>query len=67
MSLRHFPTLKQMGMLPEKNKFADQLEKLLNEFLARFKDFKSHDHLFEIFSEPFHTDIDKPLLPNGTD
>ena len=49
-----------MRMRPEKkNKFADQLEKLFNEFSARFKNFKSHEHLFEIFSLPFHTDIDK--------
>ena len=59
-NLSHFPTLKEMGMHPEmKTEFADQLEKLFNEFLARFKDFKSHEHLFEIFSSPFHTDIDK--------
>ena len=55
-----FPTLKEMGMRPEKKiEFAGQLEKLFNEFSARFKDFKSHEHLFEIFSSPFHTDIDK--------
>ena len=59
VNLSHFPTLK-MGMHPEKKtEFADQLEKLFNEFLARFKDFKSYKHLFEIFSSPFHTDIDK--------
>ena len=59
-NLSHFPTLKQMGMRSEKKtEFADQLEKLFNEFSARFKDFKSHDHLFEIISLPFHTDIDK--------
>ena len=47
-------------MRPEKKtEFADQLEKLFNEFSARFKDFKFHKHLFEIFSSPFHTDIDK--------
>ena len=39
--------------------FADQLEKLFNEFSARFKYFKFHKHLFKIFSSPFHTDIDK--------
>ena len=56
----HFPTLKEMGMLPEKKtEFADQLEKLFNKFSARFKDFKSHEHLFEIFSSPFHIEIDK--------
>ena len=38
---------------------ADQLEKLFNEFSVRFKDFKFHEHLFKIFSSPFHTDIDK--------
>ena len=49
-----------MGMRPEKKiEFADQLEKLFNEFSARFKDFKSHEHLFEIFSSPFHTYIYK--------
>ena len=47
-------------MRPEKKtKFANQLEKLFNEFSARFKNFTSHEHLFEIFSLPFHTDIDK--------
>ena len=51
-----------MGIRPEKKiEFADQLEKLFNEFSARFKDFKSHEHLFEIFSSPFYTDIDKAL------
>ena len=59
-NLSHFPTFKKMGMRPEKKtEFADQLEKLFNKFSARFKDFKSHEHLFEIFSWPFHTDIDK--------
>ena len=48
-----------MGMLLEKTEFADQLQKLLNEFSAHFKDFKSHEHLFEIFSSLFHTDIEK--------
>ena len=49
-----------MGMLAEKKtKFADQLQKLLNEFSARFKDFKSHKHFSEIFFSPFHTDIEK--------
>ena len=62
--LSHFPTLKEIGMLPEKKtEYADSLEKLFNEFSARFKDFKSHEHLFEIFSSPFHTEIDKaPLI-----
>jgi len=32
-------------MRPEKKtEFADQLEILLKEFLARFKDFKFHEH-----------------------
>ena len=48
-----------MGMRPEKTEFTDQLEKLFNEFLTRFKDFKFHEHLFKIFSLPFYTDIDK--------
>ena len=61
-NLSHFPFLKEMGMrLEKKTEFADQLKKLFNEFSARFKDFKSHKHLFEIFSSPFHTDIDKAL------
>jgi len=59
-NLCHFPTLKGTGMrLEKKTEFADQLEILLNEFSARFKDFKSHEHLFEIFSSRFHTDVDK--------
>ena len=59
-NLSHILTLKEMGMRPEKkNEFADELEKFFNEFSARFKDFKSHEHLFEIFSTPFHIDIDK--------
>ena len=49
-----------MGMRPEKKtEFADQFEKLFNEFSAHFKDFKFHEHLFEIFSSLFHTDINK--------
>jgi len=59
-NLCHFPTLKETGMRPEKKtEFADPLEILLNEFLARFKDFKCHEHLFEIFSSPFHIDVGK--------
>ena len=59
-NLSHFLTLNEMGMRPAKmTEFADQLEKLFNEFWACFKDFKSHEHLFEIFSLPFLTDIDK--------
>ena len=59
-NLYHFPTLKEMGMRSEKKtEFADQLEKLFNEFSARFKDIKSYKHLFEIFSSPFHTDMNK--------
>ena len=42
----------------KKTGFADQLQKLFNEFSARFKDFKSYKYLLEIFSLPFHTDID---------
>ena len=62
-NLAHFPTLKEMGMLPEKKtESADQLQQLLNEFSTCFKDFKSHKHLFEIFSSPFHTDIEKPSM-----
>ena len=59
-NLSHFPTLIEMGMRPEKKtEFADQLEKLFNEFSALFKDFISHEHFFKIFSSPFHTNIDK--------
>ena len=59
-NLSHFITLKEMGMYSEKKtEFADQLEKLFNEFSACFKDFKSYEQLFEIFSSPFHTNIDK--------
>ena len=59
-NLSHFPTLKEMRMLPEiTTEFADQLEKLFNEFLACFKDFKPHEHLFEIISSLFHIDIDE--------
>ena len=55
--------LKEMGMrLEKKTEFADQREKLFDEFSARFKDFKSHQHLFDIFSSPFRTDIDKAPL-----
>ena len=44
-NLSHFSTLKEMGMRPEKKtEFADQLEKLFNEFSARSKDFKPHKH-----------------------
>ena len=51
-----------MGMLPEKKtELVDQFEKLFNEFSARFKDFKSHEYLFEIFSSPFRTEIDKAI------
>ena len=60
-NLSHFPTLKEMGMRPDKKTdFANQLEKLFNEFSDRFdKDLKSHQHLIEIFSSSFYTDIDK--------
>ena len=59
-NLSHFPTLKEIEMrTKKKTEFADQFEKLFNKFSSRFKDFKSHEHLFGIFSSPFHTDIDK--------
>ena len=45
--------------LEKKTEFVEQLEKLLHEFSARFRDFKSHEHLFEIFSSPFNTDVDR--------
>ena len=53
------PTLKQMEMLPKKTDLADQLEKLLKEVLARFKNYEFHEHSYAIFSSPLHTDIDK--------
>ena len=57
-----------MGMGPEKKtEFTDQLEKLFNEFAARFKDFKFHEHLFEIFFSPFHIDIDKAPTDSQTE
>ena len=58
-NLSHFSTSKQIGMLSENTEFADQLEKLFNEFSACFKHFKSHEQLFEIFFSPFHAYIDK--------
>ena len=65
-NLFHSPNLKEMGMHPEKKtEFTDQLEKLFNEFSACVKDFKSYEHLFEIFSSPFHkapTDIQTELI-----
>ena len=42
-----------------KTEFADQLQNLLNDFLNRFQEFKSHEHLFDIFYLPFHTDVNK--------
>ena len=60
VNLSHFPTLKEMGMLPEKKTdFAVQLQKLLNEFSARFKRFKSHGHLCKIFSYHFTLTLKK--------
>ena len=48
--ISHFRTLKETGLLPEKKtQLGDQLENLINEFLNRFQDFKSHEHLFDIF------------------
>ena len=63
-NLSHLPTLKGMGMLPEKKiELADQIEKLFNEFSARFKDFKSHEHLFEMFFHHFTQTLTKlPLI-----
>ena len=60
-NLSHFPTLKEMGMRPEmKTEFADQLEKLFNEFSARFKDFKSHEHYLKYFLHHFTQTLTKP-------
>ena len=58
--LSHFTTLREIGLYPGKGEeFGQQLQKLLDEFLSRFQDFKSHELSFEIFSGPFHTDVDK--------
>ena len=58
--LSHFTTLREIGLCPGKGEeFGQQLQKLLDEFLSRFQDFKSHELSFEIFSGPFHTDVDK--------
>ena len=46
-------------MLPKKTDLADQLEKLLKEVLARFKDYEFHEHSYATCSSQFHTDIDK--------
>ena len=51
-----------METLPKKIDFADKLEKLSKEFLARFKHYKFHEHLFKIFSSPFHTEVDKAAI-----
>ena len=61
-NLSHFPTLKGMGMRPEKTEFVDQLEKLFNEFSARFKDFKSHEYLFDLFFNHFTQTLTNPPL-----
>ena len=53
-------SLKNSGICRDKKtKYADQIQNLKNEFSTRFKDFGSHEHLFEIFSSPFHTDVTK--------
>ena len=60
--LSHFRTLslRNSGICRDKKtKYADQLQNLTNEFSTRFKDFGSHEHLLEIFSSPFHTDVTK--------
>ena len=60
--LTHFQTLslRNSGICRDKKtKYAGQLQNLTNEFSTRFKDFGSHEHLFEIFSLPFHTDVTK--------
>ena len=53
-------SFKRNGNVPrEEDRICRSIEKLFNEFSACFKDFKSYEHLFEIFSSSFHTDIDK--------
>ena len=50
---------KTNGNASKEDRLADQLEKLLKEVLARFKDYEFHEHSHATFSSPFHTDIDK--------
>ena len=60
-NLCHFQTLslRNSGIYRDKKtKYVEQLQSL-NEFSTRFKDFGSHEHLFEIFSSPFDTDVTK--------
>ena len=61
-NLSHPPTSKKMGVRPEKTKFADQLEKLFNEFSARFKHFKSHKQFFKYFLHHLTHTLTKPPL-----
>ena len=58
-NISHFQTLKETKLFPNKTEFSDQLQNLLNEFLNRFQDFESHEHLFDVFSSSFHKDVDK--------
>ena len=61
-NLCHFQTLslRNSGIYRDKKtKYVEQLQSLMNEFFTRFKDFGSHEHLFEIFSSPFDTDVTK--------
>ena len=61
-NLCHFQTLslRNSGIYRDKKtKYVEQLQSLMNEFSTRFKDFGSHEHLFEIFSLPFDTDVTK--------
>ena len=59
-NLPHFPTLKKWKCAQRRrSNLQINLKNCLINFWARFKHFKSHEYLFEIFSSPFHTDIDK--------
>ena len=50
---------KTNGNASKENQLSRSFEKLLKEFFTRFKDYEFHEHSYEIFSSPFHTDIDK--------
>ena len=60
-NLVHFPTLKEMGMLPEKKtEFADQLQQLLNEFSACFKTSNPINIYLKYFLHHFTLTLKKP-------
>ena len=58
--LTHFETVRDSEKCPGKKiEFADQLQDLLKEFLTSFKNLRSHEHFFEVFSPLFHTNVNK--------